>query len=51
MENAKFSSILPLRGVVKMTSKPIRKVREISNLKDMLEQSSALFADRDAFTL
>ena len=51
MENAKFSSKLPLRGVVKMTSKPIRKVREISNLKDMLEQSSALFADRDAFTL
>lgn len=34
-----------------MTSKPIRKVREISNLKDMLEQSAALFADRDAFTL
>lgn len=34
-----------------MTSKPIHKVREITNLKDMLEQSAALFAERDAFTL
>ncbi len=34
-----------------MTSKPIRNVREITTLKDMLEQSAALFAERDAFTL
>lgn len=34
-----------------MTSKPIHKVREITNLKDMLEQSSTLFTERDAFTL
>lgn len=34
-----------------MTSKPIRKVREITNLKDMLEQSANLFGDKDAFWL
>lgn len=34
-----------------MTSEPIRKVRNIKNLKDMLEQSADLFGDRDAFWL
>jgi long-chain acyl-CoA synthetase len=34
---------------MKMTSKPIRKVREIRDLKDMLEQSVKLFGERDAF--
>jgi long-chain acyl-CoA synthetase len=34
-----------------MTSKAIRKVREISNLKDMLEQSAKLFGEKDAFWL
>ena len=37
------------KGVVKMTSNPIRKVREITDLKDMLEQSAKLFDERDAF--
>ena len=32
-----------------MTSNPIRKVREITDLKDMLEQSAKLFDERDAF--
>ena len=32
-----------------MTSNAIRKVRDISNLKDMLEQSANLFGERDAF--
>lgn len=34
-----------------MTSNAIRKVREIANLKDMLEQSANLFGERDAFWL
>jgi long-chain acyl-CoA synthetase len=34
-----------------MTSKPIREVRRISDLKDMLDQSAALFAENDAFWL
>lgn len=34
-----------------MTSKPIRKVRRISDLKDMLNQSAALFPENDAFWL
>lgn len=32
-----------------MTSNPIRKIREITDLKDMLEQSAKLFGERDAF--
>ncbi|MGE5615028.1 MAG: AMP-dependent synthetase/ligase [Bacillota bacterium] len=32
-----------------MTTNPIRKVREIADLKDMLEQSAKLFGERDAF--
>ncbi len=34
-----------------MTSKAIRKVREITDLKDMLEQSVNLFGEKDAFWL
>lgn len=34
-----------------MTSNAIRKVRGINDLKDMLEQSADLFAERDAFWL
>ncbi len=34
-----------------MTSKPIREVRRISDLKDMLNQSAGLFAENDAFWL
>lgn len=34
-----------------MTSNAIRKVRDISNLKDMLEQSTKLFGEKDAFWL
>jgi len=34
-----------------MTSKAIRKVRDISNLKNMLEQSAELFGEKDAFWL
>lgn len=34
-----------------MTSKAIRKVREITDLKDMLEQSAKLFGENDAFWL
>ncbi len=34
-----------------MTSKPIREVRMISDLKDMLEQSARLYPENDAFWL
>lgn len=34
-----------------MTSKPIRDVRKIRDLKDLLEQSASLFADREAFLI
>ena len=34
-----------------MTSKPIREVRWISDLKDMLNQSAGLYAENDAFWL
>lgn len=34
-----------------MTSKAIRKVRKITDLKDMLEQSAKLFSEKDAFWL
>ncbi len=34
-----------------MTSKAIRKVREVTDLKDMLDQSARLFGEKDAFWL
>jgi len=34
-----------------MTTKPIREVRKIRDLKDMLEQSASLFAEREAFAI
>jgi long-chain acyl-CoA synthetase len=51
MADVLFSSYSLIRSVQEMTSKAIRNVRAIRNLKDMLEQSAELFGEKDAFWL
>ena len=48
---AENRSILAIfsRGVIQMTTKPNREVRHIRDFKDMLEQSTKLYGDNEAF--